>query len=251
MKMNRSLVASMMAIVGVLVAINAQASKVSPNGQVNAYGKEASCENTYGKNTFVDCRDGKTYKTVTVDNQVWMAENLNFATLDGQGSWCYEGESKNCERFGRLYSWSTSMDLSSSYLEEKWNVAKEGYKGICPIGWHIPSEREWAKFSQSTAEKFSLGGGNAYKEIGSALKTKQDWKKGLKGSDIVGFSALPAGNRSEKGTFSGMGSQAAWWGIKEHNHSQAYYNHFVKGGEKFGATHGSKSDAKSLRCIKN
>jgi len=91
--------------------------------------------------TFEDKRDGKIYKKVQIGSQIWMAENLNYVA---DGSKCGESwnrtPAQNCEDYGRLYDWYTGMDgVESSHANPS------GVEGVCPVGWHIPSDAEWTE----------------------------------------------------------------------------------------------------------
>ncbi|WP_407448813.1 FISUMP domain-containing protein [Fibrobacter sp.] len=116
----------------------------------------------YGE--FTDERDGQVYKTVKIGDQVWMAQNLNYAYIDvpynfsynnnvyisDSTSWCYLNGPANCAKYGRLYTWAAAMD---SVGEWSTNGKGCGYgktcsptypvRGICPKGWHLPSNDEW------------------------------------------------------------------------------------------------------------
>jgi len=147
-----------------------------------------------------DERDGQVYKTVKIGDQWWMAENLNYAyphtfgDLDST-SWCYNNESDNCAKYGRLYIWEATMDCNAfehtdnyydyySFCTEQVYKTEESfnfYRGICPENWHIPSHDEWALL-KSTVNNFATD-----------LKSTDDWRDDGNGSDILGFSALPAG----------------------------------------------------------
>lgn len=123
--------------------------------------------------SLVDERDGRVYKTVKIGNQIWMAENLNYADSNKtpilkENSWCYENEVKNCEVAGRYYDVSVITD-------------------ICPQGWHIPSQTEWVALIET------IGGTNV---AGKILRSKGGWRfdsKSIAGTDDYGFSAVPAG----------------------------------------------------------
>lgn len=150
--------------------------------------------------TMTDERDGQVYKTVKIGNQWWMAENLNYAyphtfgDLDST-SWCYNNEPDNCAKYGRLYIWEATMDCNAfehtdnyydyySFCTEQVYKTEESfnfYRGICPENWHIPSHDEWALL-KSTVNNFATD-----------LKSTDDWRDDGNGSDILGFSALPAG----------------------------------------------------------
>jgi len=112
----------------------------------------------FAPNTFIDPRDGNTYKTVKIGNKVWMAENLRFRT---HTSFVYDGEQQNEKIYGRLYTYDDA-------------------KAACPQGWHLPTENEMN-------ELIAAAGNSAY-----ALQAKnvKEWPKAL---DELGFSALPAG----------------------------------------------------------
>jgi uncharacterized protein (TIGR02145 family) len=104
---------------------------------------------TYVYETLNDNRDGKTYKTVTIGGKTWMAQNLNFAGGEGyfmtsSNNGCYKDAPINCNKEGRTYTWAAAMNLPSSYdAQDAGNLIGENHQGICPEGWHIPSEVEF------------------------------------------------------------------------------------------------------------
>jgi uncharacterized protein (TIGR02145 family) len=121
-----------------------------------------SVDSLYTPGSFTDNRDGKTYKTVTLGTQTWMAENLNYET--DTGSLIYND---NPEPYGRYYNWYTAMV-------------------ICPEGWHLPSDGEW-----STLIDF-LGG--EYVAGGKMKSTTNHWESHNAGAtNLSGFTGLPGG----------------------------------------------------------
>jgi len=129
----------------------------------------------YGSMT--DKRDGKTYRTVKIGNQTWMAENLNYAG-DGIGH-CYDDVSENCETGGRLY---------------KWDVARD----VCPEGWHLPSKKEFETLSSAVKRVYDKYDKAQY-SLADMFKATSGWKNEYtswtQGLDVVGFSAVPAGGK--------------------------------------------------------
>ena len=111
----------------------------------------------YGQ--FLDVRDSQVYRTIAIGSQIWLAQNLNYAT---DSSDCYNS---SCESYGRLYYQSKALD-------------------VCPEGWHLPSNEEWNILDTivSVLKTGKIGNGNALKSV----KTWSDEK----GDDQFGFSGL-------------------------------------------------------------
>lgn len=215
---------------------------------------------SYGSLT--DKRDNKTYKTIVIGNQEWMAENLNYAYKAGgsiYGNACYGGDSDNCIKYGRLYTWGAVMDTVKTgcgidmgmgqeptedcgALEKKVKSG-EYVQGICPDGWHLPSHTEvltlfnhvdsitgYDPMAHQTAaalkELMNSDKIDSLKKIQiaamldsvnvegdspfNALRAKNDWFE--KGTDIVGFSALPAGKCDARtSACDGKGVATGFW----------------------------------------
>ncbi len=140
--------------------------------------------NAQDQGNFIDSRDGKTYKTVKLGNQIWMAENLNYET--NSGSWVYKKNPSNETIYGRLYNWETATKA-------------------CPFGWHLPSEEEWLVLREYMGGK-SIAGAKL-KEEGT-----EHWQSPNKGAtNESGFSALPGGLRNQNNGFHYIGKHGQWW----------------------------------------
>jgi uncharacterized protein (TIGR02145 family) len=122
--------------------------------------------------TFIDSRDGKTYKTVEIGNMVWMAENLAFKT--DSGLWAYDNNSDNVSHYGYLYDWSTA-------------------KYACPTGWHLPSISEIETLIINSGDSAEV----AYRSL-------------IPGGNS-GFSALFGGYRGGDGYFNNVGKGTFFW----------------------------------------
>ncbi|MDR2594120.1 MAG: hypothetical protein LBC87_05050 [Fibromonadaceae bacterium] len=173
-------------------------------------------------NLFRDARDGKIYKYAKIGDQVWMAENLNFAVPYGReastltdnevGSVCYKNDEANCDKYGRLYYWTTAMNLpvecKSKYCKNQ--MTKPVHKGICPAGWHIPSGDEVTKL-------INFVGGDKY-AAGTKLIDKS-----IGGTDDYGFSALIGGHTCivDDG-FCNIDEQGWLWSTDEWEPAYAY-----------------------------
>ena len=189
-------------------------------------------------NTLTDSRDGKTYKTVTIGTQTWMAENLNYAYIgvpykltykdtsytSDSTSWCYGDNPANCTKYGRLYTWAAAMDSVGT-----WSTNSKGcgygttcsptypVRGICPEGWHLPTKAEFETL-------FTAVGGQS--TAGKVIKSTSGWKGSGNGTDAFAFSALPADSRDSLGNYYLEGSYAYFWSSTE-DYSNFAYNMFL------------------------
>jgi len=190
----------------------------------------------YGK---VTDASGKTYKTVVIGTQTWMAENLNY---DVEGSKCYDDDPNNCGRYGRLYNWMTAMALPNCNGTICFPLAK--HKGICPSGYHIPTNEDWDKLYLYASENKYLKATVGWLECGSGSSYKN------KCEDRYGFSALPSGYFIS--SFLNVGYRGYWWSATENNANYAYYRRMYYNDEYANSSDdGIKTYLFSVRCVQD
>jgi uncharacterized protein (TIGR02145 family) len=184
------------------------------------------------------------YKTAAIGSQTWMAENLNFAA---SGSVCYNNQESNCDIYGRLYDWATAMALPpscNSTLCASLITAK--HRGICPTGWHIPSDAEWTMLTDFVGGWFTAG---------TKLKAKSGWNdyegQSGNGTDEHDFSALPGGFGKSNSDFVAVGSTGVWWSSAECDASNADYSRGMEGDAYVVRDDFVKTYLSSVRCIQN
>ncbi len=194
----------------------------------------ASCSDS-----FTDSRDGQSYDVVKIGNLTWMADNLNFETV---GSFCPEGDSRNCKRLGRLYSWAEA-------------------RSVCPDGWHLPTKADFEALVAATSVHAAQS--SSHSRAGAALKASNGWFKKGNGTDDFGFNALPAGYRGAiskaddgavtGGKFDGIGGYAYFWSADEdaeNPESNAYYLFLSFSSDAASINAFAKEDYRSVRCVK-
>jgi len=189
--------------------------------------------------------DIRNYKTVTIGTQTWMAENLNYAV---EGSRCYGNKEENCNIYGRLYDWATAMNIDKEYNSNLTSSSSK-HQGICPSGWHIPSNADWnilMKFVNSDC----FDNENC-ENAGTELKAKSGWDDGGNGTDSLGFSALPGGRVYSNGTLFNVGRSGSWWSASEYNNSDSYDRYMDNNYNGVGYSHDGKSGLFSVRCVKD
>ena len=182
---------------------------------------------------------GKTYKTVKIGEQTWMAENLNY---EAGGSKCYDNKPDNCTKYGRLYNWETALK-------------------VCPKGWHLPSNAEWDRLlrfidgDKGSERQFK----EAYRSTfaGKQLKAVNGWNwnddEGTSGNgtDDYGFSVLPGGYGHPDGSFSTIGSYCKFWSASERTKDYAYYRSIDFNIDYAYWNSYGKSYLFSVRCLKD
>ena len=172
---------------------------------------------------FCDFRDANIYGYVVIGKQTWMAENLNYAYPELVGkdpiSFCYGDKSVNCDLYGRLYTWAAAMDtLATGCGAGKMCSENENVRGVCPEGWHMPSDAEWNSLIDYVTAN-TTGGEDS---VVVALKSKIGWKNDGNGSDAFGFNALPGGTYYlNEDSYFGHLSYAVFWTSTEKNASKA------------------------------
>ena len=215
--------------------------------------------------TMTDSRDGQTYKTVKIGNQVWMAENLNYAytgvlynnsgyTSDST-SWCFSNDPANCIKYGRLYTWAAAMDSVGTWST---NGKDCGYgvqctpiypvRGICPEGWHLPDKAEWNTLFTAVG-----GASTAGKMLSSTISWSSvpgGWVRDGYGTDAYSFSALPAGLRDATG-YNNVGYHAYFWSSSEYNSSRTYIVGLDDEFDKADLYGSGKDYGYSVRCVKD
>lgn len=177
--------------------------------------KQASATNTQSPSSdYVEDYQGNRYRTVTIKNQTWMAENLRTET---ETSSCYNNDKKNCETFGRLYSWDAA-------------------KKICPQGWSLPRKPDYEILMDAGIDN---------------LKSTIGWPtidgKSRNGSDKYKFSILPSGYNS--GISADLGRKAYFWTSTPRSHGYAWYLQI--GTDSWDMVSNLNSHKMSVRCIKN
>jgi len=181
----------------------------------------------------LDTRDGRSYKTVVIGSQTWMAEDLKYAPSSGSAavdkhSWCYEDEDEYCEKYGRLYDWTAAVDTLDSDCGYKHDCEPfdEPRQGICPEGWHIPSQKEAV-------------------ELRTILSSANS-------DDDFGFDVQLSGYRNMKGQTGSFdfGKTIIYWTIDQY--TDQYAKNFIFSSYMIVAFDWSfKFDARSVRCLKN
>ena len=215
--------------------------------------------------------DGNVYQTVMIGNQRWMAENLKtkryadgspIQLVESNSEWetlsstykayCYFNNNVSIgDTYGALYTWAAAMNGSGST-----NANPSGVQGVCPAGWHLPSDQEWKEMemflgmNSSEADAMSLRGtteGGELKQEGTS-----DWVFPNAGAtNESGFTALPGGSRFSDAKFTGLYHDTSFWTATEYDNTNALQRGLGYDHSKVGRTFFYKGDGFAVRCIED
>lgn len=189
--------------------------------------------------------EGKTYNTVLIGSQCWLKQNLNVgARIDVTQSqsdngimekYCYNNQESNCEVYGGLYQWDELMQYQTT----------EGVKGLCPSGWHIPTQEELETLI-SHLEGESIAGGKM-KEAGYV-----HWNSPNTGAtNSSGFTALPAGHHYFDGTFTELGYRSDHWTSTLSSSQIAWNINLFYDSPNVSMSGDYRASSLSARCLKD
>lgn len=193
--------------------------------------------------------DANVYNTVQIGPHCWMAENLNTGMAISGSSpqtdnsvvekYCYNNTSSNCETYGGLYQWDEVMQYGTD----------EGAQGICPTGWHIPSDAEWCLMAMTVDPTVNCASQGSFTgtDVGDKLKSNTGWDGVASGNS--GFETLPAGwNLSY--SFCCLGDYTFFW-TSTQTPEFAMEWELHDGNSKVARDAYTKTEGQSVRCIKD
>ncbi len=207
--------------------------------------------------TYLDTETGYSFSTVKIGSQCWMAENLNVGTrINGSQDqtnnntiekYCYNDSTTNCDTYGGLYQWDEMMQY----------VTTAGAKGICPNGWHLPTDNEWKTMemylgmSQAQADATGWRGtdeGGKLKETGTT-----HWHSPNTGAtNSSGFTGLPGGYRGNDGSFYDLGTLGGWWSSTEGSGTNAWIRRLrYEYNKVYRYNYYKAAVGRSVRCLKD
>ncbi|MCD4678765.1 MAG: hypothetical protein K8S00_00110 [Bacteroidales bacterium] len=210
--------------------------------------------------TLLDQRDWKKYSTVQIGTQCWMAENLNVGTVisgsinqSDNGTlekFCYEDNLTRCDEYGGLYQWDEMMEYTSS----------PGIKGICPDGWHIPTDNELKVLEGAVDSQYGIGdpewdivGNRGFDASCNLIETGTlHWPvPNTCATNSSGFSVLPGGGLIYSGVFYYFSIHAFFWTSSEQTVGSAWSRALFNNSNQIQRIGLNKNQAYSVRCLKN
>ena len=242
-------------------------SSSAKSSSSNAISSSSSSSIVYS--TIKDARDNQTYRIVTIGSQTWMAENLKYLpsvvrpvtgskTTPHYYVYGYDGTNvtdakatANYNTYGVLYNWPAAMNGAASSTTNP-----SGVQGVCPDGWHLPSDAEWAELTDYLGGTIDAGG--KLKATGTIEARTGLWLHPNTGAtNETGFTALPGGYRFSissffsNGSFGGIVSDGSWWSATEYDTKYAWDWGMLSDDSVVFRLDSNKEVGNSVRCLRD
>ncbi len=214
--------------------------------------------------------DGNVYNTVPIGNQCWMKENLRTTHFSNGASIAlgtsygvstpahyYPGhDSAHVGTYGYLYNWVAVMNGTASS-----SATPSGVRGICPKGWHVPSDAEWTQMENFVSSQEQYLCNNSTSNIAKALSSTTNWNSSsvacavgndLSANNATGFSAMPAGDCHNNWGYENFGSSAFFWTSTENSsNGNAWRRRLSHNSADVNRDNTSKGNSLSVRCLRD
>jgi uncharacterized protein (TIGR02145 family) len=197
-------------------------------------------------------QEGNVYKTIVIGTQEWMAENLNTSiyrngdaiptNMDDatwaattSGAWAYyNNDASYACPYGKLYNWFTCVDA----------------RGLCPVGWHVPSDAEWTVLTEFLGGESEAGG--KMKSTGTIEAGSGLWHSPNAGAlNLSGFSGVPGSFRYSSSEYDVPANNGHWWSSTESEIYGALYRYLINNSENSNRTYNDKAYGFSVRCLRD
>lgn len=193
---------------------------------------------------FTDARNGEIYPIIQIGNQCWMAENLRYDIPNVYGSDTMNPVNPSVA-YGRLYSWETVMNGTSPSASNP-----SGVQGICPNGWHLPSDAEWNEMELVLGMLALDTSDTGFRGThGTSIKSTIGWTSG-NGTNASNFNAFPVGLYSTT-NFHFLGTYASFWSSTEYSVTGAWVRFLDQNNTGFGRGSNAKTYLYPCRCLKD
>lgn len=239
------------------------------NAVGTAYGSNVSFTTTWDNSKVTDI-DGNEYGTVQIGKQIWMTENLkttryhdgaDILLVDNDSEWetmpetagayCwYDNNPANKHTYGALYNYAAVMNGEASSDENP-----SGIQGVCPVGWHIPSDSEWMEMEMVLGMDPGVTddiGWRGYDEGGKLKAVSTLWvDPNVGATNESGFFALPGGWRHDWGLFTDIGKYAVFWTTTEYTSTEAWHRNLLNNYQEVYRNFYDKRGGFSVRCLRD
>ncbi|GAB4198668.1 MAG: hypothetical protein Fur0023_00120 [Bacteroidia bacterium] len=211
--------------------------------------------------------------TMVNDNNtgVWHSDQNNDLVVE---KYCYNNVAANCASYGGLYEWTEAVQVavsnSNAVVGGAWEscdpCGSGGRQGICPNGYHVPTDLEFSRYEWCVENNIAPAGSTALSTFqsntlwrgsnttagpGYKMKASSSNTPSWDGSNASGFTALPAGYRYNPGGFNLLGSTAYFWTAKENTAPYAWCRYLGTGNFQSYRVYTYKTNGFSVRCLQN